>query len=105
MTTVNTRTVPVSSKNYKKASAFDLSDTGYRRFFPWFLANRNPASVDEYFNVVMDILPTVDKAVRKREYWFFRGDVNIVMAWFRVFFCLSVHLPSPSRWCGVKKTS
>lgn len=80
------RTVPISTKSYRQASAFSVSETGYRRFFPWFVANRNPASVDDYFNVVMDILPEVDKAVQKREYWFFRGDVNIVMAWFRVCF-------------------
>jgi len=40
----------------------------------------------EYFNVVMDILNTTDKAIQKEEYWFFRADVNVFMAWLRVRF-------------------
>jgi len=48
----------------------------------------------EYFNVVMDILKVTDTAISNEEYWFFRADVNVVMAWLRVFifqfFCLTI---------------
>ena len=38
----------------------------------------------EYFNVVMDILKVTDRAIENEEYWFFRADVNVIMAWLRV---------------------
>ena len=38
----------------------------------------------EYFNVVMELLKVTDEAIKNEEYWFFRADVNVVMAWLRV---------------------
>ena len=50
----------------------------------WFVSDNNPASMAEYFNVVMELLKVTDEAIKNEEYWFFRADVNVVMAWLRV---------------------
>ncbi len=52
---LNITSVPLSTKEYKNTSSFELSDLGYKRYFPWFVADRNPACLDDYFNVVLDI--------------------------------------------------
>ena len=76
--------IPMSLRDDKKDSGFDFSALGYGNFYPWFLADRNPATVDDYFNVVLDMLSEIDITIEKEEYWFFRGDVNIMMMWLRV---------------------
>ncbi len=76
--------IPMSLRDDRKATCFTVSDLGYKHFFPWFLVDYNPASIDGYFNVVLDILEHVDHNIENREYWFFRADVNIIMMWFRV---------------------
>ena len=42
VTTLNIRCIPFSLKDEKKDSCFDLSEIGYKNFYPWFVANRNP---------------------------------------------------------------
>jgi hypothetical protein len=77
-------TVPLSLHPEQKKSVFAYSPLGYRYFFPWFLADANPAKIDDYFKVVMSLLQKGDKCLEKEEYWFFRGDINILMSWYRV---------------------
>jgi hypothetical protein len=78
-------TVPTVIRDDVKASAYNYSSVGIRNFLPWFLADANPAQNDDYFRVILDILAEVDAAVEKEEYWFFRGDINVLMM---VFFCV-----------------
>ena len=81
-------TVPISLVDEKKKSALQYSHRGYKHFHPWFLADLNPSSVDEYFQLVMKVLPFVDPILDREEYWLFRADTNIMMMWYRVtFFC------------------
>jgi len=61
---------------------------GIGKFHPWFVSDNNPACMGEYFNVVMDILKVTDRAIENEEYWFFRADVNVIMAWLRVSFVM-----------------
>jgi hypothetical protein len=93
VTTLNIRCIPFSLKDEKKDSCFDLSEIGYQNFYPWFVANRNPSGCDDYLNVVLDFLPSVEEILKKKEYWFFRGDVNILMMWYRVSFAWCFILP------------
>jgi hypothetical protein len=76
-------TVPMTTQEEKK-SAFQYGDFGYKHFHPWFLADLNPSSIDEYFQLVMQVLPHVDPILNRQEYWFFRADINILMMWYRV---------------------
>ena len=49
--------------------------------------------MEEYFNVVMELLKITDATIQKEEYWFFRADVNVIMAWLRVLvFGISVSM-------------
>ncbi len=77
-------TVPMILNDEKKRSSFEYSESGYKHFHPWFLADLNPSSVDEYFQLVMEVLPHVDPILNREEYWFFRADINILMMWYRV---------------------
>jgi len=77
-------TVPMQTRNDEKASSFHHSPLGYKNFHPWFLADANPSANNDYFKVVMQFLEHVDPIIYKEEYCFFRGDVNIVMMWYRV---------------------
>lgn len=81
-------TVPLTLEQEEKKSVFNYGSNGYRFFHPFFLLDRNPASCDDYFHVVIDILAAVDDTFNREEYVFFRGDVNIVMMWIRVCFVL-----------------
>jgi hypothetical protein len=76
--------IPMSLRDDRKASGLTYSSLGYKNFYPWFLSDRNPAGVDDYFNVVLDMLKHVDQNLDQHEYWFFRGDVNVIMMWLRV---------------------
>ena len=67
-------TVPMTIVPEDKKSSLEYGQYGYKHFHPWFLADLNPSSVDEYF------------ILNKEEYWFFRGDINILMMWYRVSF-------------------
>ena len=85
--------IPLSVRDTTKRSALSYSPVGIGNFHPWFVSNNNPAAMEEYFNVVMDILKVTDQAIEKEEYWFFRADVNVVMAWLRaVGLSFSPHL-------------
>ena len=77
-------TVPVSLRDDKKASAYTYSTLGYKNFFPWFVADANPACTDDYFKVLVEILSFADANIEEEEYWFFRADVNILMMFLRV---------------------
>ncbi len=79
--------IPMSLRDDRKATCFNVSSLGYKNFYPWFLKDENPASIDGYFNVVLDILMYVDDNLEQEEYWFFRADINILMMWFRVSIC------------------
>jgi len=98
--------IPLSVRDTTKRSALSYSPVGIGNFHPWFVSNNNPAAMEEYFNVVMDILKVTDQAIEKEEYWFFRADVNVVMAWLRVpsYVGLSL-LIFCCRWCGLKNVS
>ncbi len=76
----------------EKKSVFNYGSNGYRFFHPFVLLDKNPASCDDYFHVVMEILATVDDTFNREEYVFFRGDVNIVMMWIRVSFVVIIGL-------------
>jgi len=78
--------VPTQCVEAERKSALEYGDRGFKHFHPWFLADQNPSSIDEYFQVVMDVLKHVDPILNKEEYWFFRADVNIIMMWYRVSF-------------------
>ncbi len=94
-------TVPLTLEGKEKKSIFNYGSNGYRFFHPFFLLDKNPASCDDYFHVVIKILSAVDDTFNREEYVFFRGDVNIVMMWIRVsfvgfpFYCFVF-----SRWYG-----
>ena len=77
-------TVPMTLNDEKKKPSLEYGDNGYKHFHPWFLADLNPSSVDEYFQLVMEVLPHVDPILNREEYWFFRADINILMMWYRV---------------------
>ena len=95
--------IPLSIRNTKKRSALTYSPLGIGKFHPWFVSNNNPASMGEYFNVVMEILKITDSAIKKEEYWFFRADVNVIMAWLRVMLQKVIFTISfVSRWSGVR---
>ena len=79
-------TVPMTVVDEEKKSSLEYGEHGYKHFHPWFLADLNPSSVDEYFRLVMEVLPHVDSILNREEYWFFRADVNILMMWYRVSF-------------------
>jgi len=76
--------IPFTLRDTKKDSALDYSPIGFKKFYPWFVSDNNPATMREYFNVVMELLKVTDKAIQQEEYWFFRADVNVIMAWLRV---------------------
>ncbi len=90
------RSIPMTLNDEKKRSSLEYGDNGYKHFHPWFLADLNPSSVDEYFQLVMEILPHVDPILNREEYWFFRADINILMMWYRVS-NFGYHL---SIWCS-----
>lgn len=99
-------TVPLTLEPDEKKSVFNYGSNGYRFFHPFFLSDRNPASCDDYFNVVIDILAAVDETFNREEYVFFRGDVNIVMMWIRVCSVLcSWFTYIFLRWSGLRGTS
>ncbi len=87
-------TVPMTLNDEEKRSSLEYGKHGYNHFHPWFLADLNPSSVDEYFQLVMQLLPHVDPILNREEYWFFRADINILMMWYRVsyFYFLSIFL-------------
>ena len=76
--------IPLTVRDTTKRSALAYSKVGIGKFHPWFVSDNNPACMGEYFNVVMDILKVTDRAIENEEYWFFRADVNVIMAWLRV---------------------
>lgn len=80
--TINT--VPMTINDEEKRTSLEYGLHGYKHFHPWFLADLNPSSVDEYFQLVMQVLPHVDLILNREEYWFFRADINILMMWYRV---------------------
>ena len=82
--------VPTATRDDTKASAYNYSSVGIRNFHPWFVADANPAQNDEYFGVIMDILALADDNIEKEEYWFFRGDVNVLMMFYRVCSCVFI---------------
>ena len=48
-----------------------------------------PSDTNQYFQVVMFLLRKVDVIINEKEqYWLFRGDINIIMMWYRVRSCL-----------------
>jgi len=99
-------TVPMTINDEEKKSTLEYGQHGYKHFHPWFLADLNPSSVDEYFQLVMEVLPHVDPILNREEYWFFRADINILMMWYRVSCCvLNVFMSLCSRWCGLPTTS
>lgn len=84
--------IPFTLRDTKKDCSIAYSTLGFKKFYPWFVSNNNPASMEEYFNVVMELLKVTDATIEKEEYWFFRADVNVIMAWLRVLFSLSSNL-------------
>jgi len=98
-------TVPLTLEQKEKKSVFNYGSNGYRFLHPFVLLDKNPASCDDYFHVVMKILATVDDTFNREEYVFFRGDVNIVMMWIRVIL-FSPRFPYLfARWFGLRGTS
>ena len=81
----------------------NYGSNGYRFFHPFVLLDKNPASCDDYFHVVMEILATVDDTFNREEYVFFRGDVNIVMMWIRVILFSTRFLTFALDGVGFKK--
>jgi len=76
--------IPFTLRDTKKDCSLEYSPIGFKKFYPWFVSDNNPAAMAEYFNVVMELLKVTDEAIKNEEYWFFRADVNVVMAWLRV---------------------
>jgi hypothetical protein len=90
----------------EKKSSLEYGEHGYKHFHPWFLADLNPSSIDEYFRLVMKLLRQVDPILNREEYWFFRGDINILMMWYRVSFLAKTRAYDFAfRWCGPRTTS
>ena len=98
-------TVPLTLEQKEKKSVFNYGSNGYRFLHPFVLLDKNPASCDDYFHVVMEILATVDDTFNREEYVFFRGDVNIVMMWIRVILFSPRFSYLFTRWCGLQGTS
>ena len=98
-------TVPLTLEQKEKKSVLNYGSNGYRFFHPFVLLDKNPASCDDYFHVVMEILATVDDTFNREEYVFFRGDVNIVMMWIRVILSSPRFSYLCTRWCGLQETS
>ena len=91
----NISNIPVSLFDDKKKSAFEYSSRGYKYFHPWTLHDLNPSDTNQYFQVVMFLLRKVDPIINEKEqYWLFRGDINIIMMWYRVRSCLFLCLNS-----------
>ena len=96
-------TVPLTLEQKEKKSVLNYGSNGYRFFHPFVLLDKNPASCDDYFHVVMEILATVDDTFNREEYVFFRGDVNIVMMWIRVILFSTRFLTFSVDGVGFKK--
>lgn len=100
-------TVPMTLNDEKKKSSLEYGEHGYKHFHPWFLADLNPSSIDEYFRLIMEVLPHVDPILNREEYWFFRADINILMMWYRVSTPLFPYIYEIVcfRWYGPQTTS
>jgi hypothetical protein len=76
--------VPISTKDEKKATIFDYSPRGMKNFFPLKVFDYNCASHDGLMRTLLALLPDFDQLIEKKQYPFFRADINIFMTFFRV---------------------
>ena len=56
--------IPFTLRDTKKDSCLEYSPIGFKKFYPWFVSDNNPASMAEYFNVVMELLKVTDEAIK-----------------------------------------
>ena len=76
--------VPISTKDDKKTTIFNSSPRGMKNFFPLRVFDYNYASHDELMRTLLALLPDFDLLIEKKQYPFFRADINIFMTFFRV---------------------
>jgi hypothetical protein len=80
-------TVPVEIPRTHRETAFHYATLGLGNFLPFFVRGHNPASHDGFMNVILSLLPDVNKILEKGCYPFVRGDINIYNYWLKVCLC------------------
>ncbi len=79
------RTVPLSTKDDKKATIFDYSARGMQDFFPWFVSEKNSARHTDVIRNLIDFLPFFRILIEERhQYPFLRCDINIFLTLMKV---------------------
>ena len=79
--------VPITTKDDLKATIFNYSPRGMKNFYPMKVFEFNCASHDGLMRTLITLLPDFDQLIAKKQYPFFRADINIFMSFFRV--CIS----------------